>query len=73
MTLKDGNYKYGQHEGITMIKALRKDRKAIAWDTLVIWILVLIALVVIFIIVGISGDKMGGLVDKIANIFRFGS
>lgn len=56
-----------------MIRALWKNRKAIAWDTLVIWILVLIALVVIFVIIALSGDKMNELIDKLADIFRFGT
>ncbi len=56
-----------------MIQALWKNRRAIAWDTLVIWILVIIALVVIFGIIALSGGKMNELVDKLADIFRFGS
>ncbi len=72
-TIKDGKYKYEQHEGNTMIQALGKNRRAIAWDTLVIWILVIIGLLVIFLIVALSGEKMNTLVDKLADIFRFGS
>lgn len=72
-TIKDGKYKYEQHEGNTMIRALWKSRRAIAWDTLVIWILVIIGLLVIFLIVALSGEKMNELVDNLADIFRFGS
>ena len=56
-----------------MIRALWKSRRAIAWDTLVIWILVIIGLLVIFLIVALSGEKMNDLVDKLAKMFRFGS
>lgn len=56
-----------------MIRALWTNRRAIEWDMLVIWILVLIALVAIFIIIMLSRGKMDELVDKLANIFRFGT
>ncbi len=56
-----------------MIRALWTNRRAIEWDMLVIWILVLIALVVIFLIIVLSKDKMNELVDKLTNIFRFGT
>lgn len=56
-----------------MIRALWANRRGIEWDMLVIWILVLIALVVIFLIIMLSRGKMNELVDKLANIFRFGT
>lgn len=56
-----------------MIRALWADRRAIEWDMLVIWILVLIALVVVFLIIVLSKDKMNELVGKLADIFRFGA
>ena len=52
---------------------LRMDKRGIEWDAMVVWILLLLVLIALLIIIALSRGTLDEIVQKIADIFRFGT
>ncbi|MBS3164479.1 hypothetical protein J4439_03535 [Candidatus Woesearchaeota archaeon] len=48
-------------------------RGTIQWDTIVIWVLLLLGLLILLAVIAVSREKMLALVQKIAEALRFGA
>ncbi|MBX4196469.1 hypothetical protein KW805_02695 [Candidatus Pacearchaeota archaeon] len=48
-------------------------RGEVAWDTLIPWMIALVAAVIVFFVYAILADKGGGALQYLKDLFRFGS